>query len=121
MTEFLQKRLRVLLPITVGLVITMLASPDGWAQQVPEKHHLSYRASAENAKFTQQQVIAVGDMPEHQLRVFEIKRSFPTDAPMFEGVRVRELWVRGLSDYTDTNGPATSYSEYDLENGDKVF
>jgi hypothetical protein len=30
-------------------------------------------------------------------------------------------WPRGISDYTDNNGQATSYSVYVLENGDKFF
>ncbi len=121
MSDFLREGVRILLPTTVGLVFTMLAFSDAWGQQVPQKHQVSYQVSAENSKFTQQHVIAVGDMPEHQLRLFEIDRSFPTNAPMFDGVQVREVWTRGLSDYTDTNGPATAYNEYVLENGDKVF
>jgi hypothetical protein len=40
---------------------------------------------------------------------------------MINGVRLKETWNRGLSDYTDNSGANTNYTVYVLENGDKFF
>jgi len=109
---------RVLLAITIGAMLTSFGLSEGWAQQ---KHKISGKALAENAKYTQQHVIDVGDVPGHQVRIFEIHRTYPKDAPVFEGVKVVEEWVRGFSDYTDINGRAVTYYIYVVENGDKIF
>jgi hypothetical protein len=37
------------------------------------------------------------------------------------GVALKEQWTRAISDYTDKNGPGTTYGVYFLENGDKFF
>src|SRR5262249_5880311 len=37
------------------------------------------------------------------------------------GMALKEQWTRALSDYTDNNGPGTTYGVYVLENGDKFF
>ena len=55
------------------------------------------------------------------MRVFEIHRTFPNNAPVFDGVKLKETWTRGIADYTDYNGRSNSYSVYVLENGDKFF
>jgi hypothetical protein len=36
-------------------------------------------------------------------------------------MKLKENWTRGLSDYTDGNGPNNSYSVYIMDNGDKFF
>lgn len=118
MRSLIQKVTRASEAIAIGVGLIVVAAPDGWAQQ---KQKISYSVSAQNSIFTQQHVIDVGDLSGHQIRVFELHRTFPDGAPAFDGVRVREQWTRGLTDYIDTNGPGTVYNEYDLENGDKVF
>jgi hypothetical protein len=55
------------------------------------------------------------------VRVYEISRTFPTNAPVINGVPLKEQWTRALSDYVDGNGTGTTYSIYTLENGDKFF
>ena len=106
---------------TMALLSFAVALPtgDALAQQTPQK--VSYKVSAENSKFTQQQFLDVGDVPGHQVRSFEIHRTFPTDAPIINGVKVKEMWTRGISDYTNNTGANTNYSEYVLENGDKFY
>jgi hypothetical protein len=37
------------------------------------------------------------------------------------GMKMKETWTRGISDYVDNNGTATTYNVYVLENGDKFF
>jgi hypothetical protein len=82
---------------------------------------LVFRVSAENTKYTQQHTIDVGDVAGHQVRVFEIKRVYPTNAPVVGGMKIVESWTRGISDYTNNSGEAITYGTYILENGDKFF
>lgn len=86
-----------------------------------QKQHVTYVTPPENIKITQQHVIDVGDVPGHQVRVFEQHRTYPNDAPLINGLRLVESWHRGITDYTDRNGPGTVYVVYMLENGDKFF
>jgi hypothetical protein len=99
----------------LGLVFSLTGAI---AQQ---KQNVLIKAPAENAKYTQQQVVDVGDIPGHQVRVFEIHRTFPTNPPMINGLKLTETWTRGISDYVDNTGTSTNYTAYVLENGDKFF
>jgi hypothetical protein len=40
---------------------------------------------------------------------------------MINGVKLKEMWTRGLSDYIDGNGPNTGHNVFVLENGDKFY
>jgi hypothetical protein len=93
-----------------------LSIHEAFAQQ-----RLIFDVSAENTKYTKQHIIDVGDVPDHQVRVFEIHRAYPSNAPTINGIRIVESWTRGVSDYTNNNGEATSYAVYVLENGDRFF
>jgi hypothetical protein len=84
----------------LGLAVT-LPEGDAVAQQ---KQRVSFKAPAENSKYTQQSTIDVGDVPGHQVRVFEIHRSYPSNPPMINGVALKEQFQRGTSDFTDYNG-----------------
>ena len=108
-------RLIALTLTTSALLCLAVAVPagDAFAQQT---QHVSYKVGAENSKYTQQQFLDVGDIAGHQVRSFEIYRSFPTS-----GMKMKEQWTRGTSDYVDNNGTATTYNVYVLENGDKFF
>jgi hypothetical protein len=55
------------------------------------------------------------------VRVFEVRRTYPSNPPVINGVKIVESWTRGISDYTDNNGPAVVYHVYVGENGDKFF
>lgn len=85
------------------------------------KQIVSFNAPASGNKFTQQYTIDVGDAPGHQLRIFELVRTYSKNAPVIEGVRLKEAWIRGMTDYTDLNGLGTSYVTYVMENGDKIY
>jgi hypothetical protein len=102
----------------VSAVLALCATPGAWAQ---EKQKVLFNVPAESTKYTQQHAIDVGDAPGHQVRVFELQRTFGKDAPMIGGVRVKESWTRGTTDFTDLNGPGTSYTTYVMENGDKIY
>jgi len=104
--------------VALLFLITGLPAVDAIAQ---EKQRLTFKTSAENTKYTQQHAIEVGDISGHQVRVYEIHRTFPNNAPVINGMALKEQWTRALSDYTDNNGPGTTYGVYVLENGDKFF
>ena len=107
------------LAITALLCLAMaLPAGDALAQ---EKQHVSFKATAENSKFTQQLIIDVGDVPKHIVRVFEIHFTYPNDAPVINGLKLAEAWGRAISDYIDGNGSNTLYNVMVMENGDKFF
>jgi hypothetical protein len=91
--------------VPVGMAFAMLAIPDGRRCQV-----------------TQQHVTDLGDIPGHQIRVFELDRVYPNIKPNCEGLKWTESWTRGLSDYVDRSDWSWGYEEvYTLERGDKIF
>jgi hypothetical protein len=104
--------------ITLLCLAVTLPASDGLAQQ---KQRLVFKVGVENSKYTQQHTIDVGDVSGHQVRLFEIRRTYPSNAPVINGMKISESWARGISDYTDNNGPAITYGVYVLENGDKFF
>jgi len=95
-----------------------IVAPVAMAQQ---KQHVSYNTPATQTTYTQQHIIDVGDIPGHQARLFEIRRTYGNDAPMINGLKLKEQWTRGMSDYIDNNGPALIYNVWILENGEKFF
>jgi hypothetical protein len=112
---------RTTLTLTTMALLSLAVAPlagDAFAQQ---KQHVSYKVTAENSKYTQQQFLDVGDSAGHQVRSFEIYRTFPTNAPVINGMNIKEQWTRGVSDYIDNNGTATTYGVYVLDSGDKFF
>lgn len=91
---------------------------DALAQQ---KQKVTYKVSAANAKYPVRHTLEIGDEPGHQVGIFEIHRTFPGDAPVFNGVKLKETWSRGYSDYVNSNGASINYTVFVLENGDKFF
>lgn len=96
----------------------LCSAPGAWAQ---EKHKVSYKVTAENSKYTQRNTLDVGDESGHQLVLFEIHRTFLADAPMINGIKLKEIWTRGYADYVSSNGISSNYGIYALENGDRFF
>src|SRR5713101_4587733 len=107
--------------LTTVALLCLAATPPASDALAQQKQRLVFKVDAANTKYTQQQTIDVGDVSGHQVRVFEIRRTYPSDAPVINGVKIVESWARGISDYTDNNGSATTYGVYVLENGDKFF
>jgi hypothetical protein len=103
---------------TILCLAVGLWAGDALAQQ---KQKVSYKVPAENTKYTKQLTIPVGDVPGHEIRISEIHRTFPTNAPMINGVRLKEIWSSNSTDWVDLNGGTNSYNVYVLENGDKFF
>jgi hypothetical protein len=63
----------------------------------------------------------VGDVPGHQVRIYEFVRTYPSDPPVVNGLKLKESWTRATSDYTDGTEPGTVYIIYVFENDDKIF
>ena len=118
MKVLILKRASLLSIIAVGATLTLLGISGAWAQQ---KHQVSFKNLGENTKYTEQHAMDVGDVPGHQVRIYEIHYTYPNNPPVFEGVRLVESWTHGYSDYIDTNGRHWGYATYILENGDKFF
>lgn len=100
------------------LAVTPFGPTKSWAQ---EKQKYSFKTPPGVSKYTQQHVIDVGDVPGHQIRIYEIHTKYTTEAPSYDGVRVVEAWARGSSDYTNGSGGAQNYTILLLANGDKIF
>jgi hypothetical protein len=104
--------------LAATLAIITFGPADSSAQ---EKQKYSFKTPPGVSKYTQQHVIDVGDVPGHQIRIYELHTKYASEAPSFDGVRVLEAWSRGSSDYTNGSGGANSYGVLLLENGDKIF
>src|SRR5437868_2102091 len=82
--------------ITMLCLAVALPAIDAVAQQ---KQKVSYKTPPENTKYTQQHLMDVGDVPGHQVRIYEIHRTYPGNAPMINGVKLKEQWTRVMADY----------------------
>ena len=109
------------LTLTAFALLSMFVAVPVCSAVAQEKQKVSYKVTSENSKYTQQQFLDVGDVAGHQVRSYEIYRTFPTNAPVINGAKMKEQWTRGISDYTNGDGTSTVYSVYVLENGDKLF
>ncbi len=107
----------IALGMTTAIGMALIA-PVAMAQQ---KQHVGYNTPATQTTYTQQHIIDIGDIPGHQARLFEIRRTYGNDAPVINGLKLKEQWTRGMSDYIDNNGPAIIYNVWVLENGEKFF
>lgn len=77
--------------------------------------------NATKSTYTEQHVLNVGDVPGHQIRIYELRRTFPNDEPNCEGRVRKEMWVRGYSDYINLSGQTSGYAVTIFDNGDKIF
>ena len=112
---------KLALALTAGVVIAafgVLSPPDAWAQ---EKQKYSFKAPTGVTKYEEQHAIDVGDVPGHQVRVFVAHAVYTGEAPVYDGVKVKEGWTRASTDYTEGNGNGAGYTVAALENGDKIF
>jgi len=99
-------------------ITTLAVSTDAWSQQ---KQPVSFSVPPAATRYTQEHVIDVGDVPGHQVRVFELHWDDSMTGLAFAGVKAKETWIRGMSDYTNGNGTANNYNVHVMEDGNKVF
>src|SRR5258708_12340737 len=88
--------------MTMGLVSLEVALPAGNAV-AQQKQRVSYKVSSENSKFAQQLNIDAGDLPNHIMRVYEVRRTFPNDAPVINGLKLFKEWDRATADLPALN------------------
>lgn len=82
---------------------------------------LAWSAKAENTKFIGHPILEIPDVPGHAIRSFEIRRTYPDNPPIIEGLKVVEEVNRGVNDLIQGNGRAWGYSFWRMENGDLMF
>ena len=106
-----------LLGLTAAGALSLVLSACAVAQQ---RTAYSFSAATQ-AKYTEQHVLDVADMPGHQIRIGTINTKYPNGAPVFDGVKATEsnAWVS--SDYINGNGRFTQYVVLQMENGDKIY
>ena len=97
----------------------MLSGMQGVSAQEKQKYY--FKSVPGLAKYTQQHVIDIGDVPGHQLRIYELHTKFGADAPVYDGVKVMEAWTRASSDYTNGSGRNSGYAVSMMANGDKIY
>lgn len=95
-----------------------LAAGEALAQ---EKHKYFFKPPPGTTKFTQTHLLDVGDVPGHQVRIAEVQSKYGDDAPVYDGVKVRDIRSVLVSDYVAGTGNAFIHSVSTLENGDKVY
>ena len=71
-----------LFAIGVSAALTVLGSAEAPGQ---EKCKMTWEIPAANGKFTGQHAFDVGDVPGHQVRIFEVRRSFATTSRTARG------------------------------------
>jgi hypothetical protein len=104
--------------LTALAVVMSVVATGASAQQ---KHKFTFNPSSSPGTYEEQHAIDIGDVPGHQLRVYSVHSVYTQEAPVYEGIKAKESWLRAVSDYTDGTGHATGYTVTLLENGDKIF
>jgi hypothetical protein len=107
--------------LTAAAITGFAAAMSASGAIAQERQHVFFKSLAENTKYTQQMMLDVGHMPGHQLRLFEIHRTYPNDPPVINGLKLVEQWTRGTSDSIDNNGSGMTYGTYVMENGDAFY
>jgi hypothetical protein len=102
-----------------GIVVLLAMSAGEARAQTKQKY--SFKTPPGSGKYTQQNTIDIGDVPGHQIRIYEVQYTYTTEGPVFDGVKVVEERSRGASDYINGSGHVTGYELYVLQNGDKIF
>lgn len=103
--------------LVIGLAGS-LAPPQALAQQ---KYSVSYTAPPAASRYTEEHAIDVGDIPGHQVRVFELHYDDSMTGVAFAGVKGKETWTRGTSDFINGNGVANNYNVRVMEDGSRII
>lgn len=103
--------------VQIGALL-LLAHGDVLAQQ---RFPIETTGEGIKSRYVQQHTIEVGDVPGHQIRVQEAHRTNLGSAHVIDGIKITDVWVRGMSDYTNGVGPAWGYVVWAMEDGNKIF
>ena len=111
------RSIRTISAVGISLV-ALLATGLALAQQ---KYTYVHSTSPQSSRYVQQHRIDVGDVPGHQIRIFEVQNKYTRGHPIISGTRVVETWARGSSDYISGVGPVRGYGVWVLEDGNKIY
>lgn len=105
---------------TLGFLLCgVLLSGAAWSQ---EKHALVMSGEGSKGEYPQQLAIDSDDVPGHQVRVYEIHKTYSSgNQPVIDGEHIVESWTRGFSDYIGGVGPTSGYSTLVTDKGNKIF
>ena len=104
--------------VATGIVAAVFCS----AALGQQKQPINISGEGVKSRWVQQHIIDVDDVPGHQIRNYEIQRTYPAESqPVVDGEHVVEVWTRGFSNYTNGIGPAWSYTTWTTEKGNKIF
>ena len=113
------RRIRAISVLYIGLAaLLFLFSGLAVAQQ---KYAYKHSTTPQSSRYVQQHKIDVGDIPGHQVRIYEIVNKYTRGHPIIRGTRVVETWARGSSDYISGVGPVRDYGVWMLEDGNKIY
>lgn len=104
-----------------SVLLAAIASIAAQEARSQDKQFVSYSLPPGSARFLQEQVIDVGDVPGHKVRIFENRVDYQNVDLTIAGVRVKESFTRGASDYVNGTGTASNYGVYVLEDGNRLF
>lgn len=103
----------------VAFVAGLIVVDVVWAQQ---RYPVEEKPEWGTGKYTQQHAIDVGDVPGHKVRILELQYIYNEKSQfVVSGVKVKESWSRGYSDYTNGKGRSWGYQVWLLADGNKVF
>jgi len=117
----MKPRLRLPVALLLGLstIFGFVLSTSALAQQ---KYKIEEKAEWSTSKYVQQLAIDVGDVPGHKVRVYEIHWVYNDQSQLaISGVKVKENWSRGYSDYTNGKGRSWGYTVWELVDGNKIY
>ena len=112
---------RTTMTLTAMALLCLAVSLPAGTAVAQQKQQVSFKVPGENIKFGVQQNVSVGDVPNHILRLFETHATFPNNPPVINGLKLAEIWQRGLAEIADGAGRTSSYYLFVMENGDKFF
>ena len=107
--------------LTAMALLSLAVSLPAGSALAQQKQQVSFKVLAENNKYGTQQNVAIGDGPNHIVRVFEVHSTFPSNAPVINGLKLTEIWNRGIADIGDGAGNGSTYFVFVMEGGDKFF
>jgi hypothetical protein len=102
--------------ITAALLCLAIGLP-GSNAHAQQRQQVSFKV--QERKFPVSQNVDVGDVRNHQVRLFDTHLILPN--PTINGLRLVEAFVRGTADYTGLVGGGVGYHMFVAENGDKIF
>jgi len=112
---------RIWLAKACAYIVLIVVGSIGPAALAQEKCSSSLDMMAANSEYTEQHALEVGDLPGHKVRIYQIHRTYPDAETGCFGMKPKEAWTQGISDYVGVTGSTWGYTTTLMENNDKVF